>query len=147
MLRQASARSRRPTQTLPCKVFFLYYNKTIQEKALALMGEKEAASQALEGTFDIKGLSVLMNGGENDDILAALAQNLGGNADATKAWAALNPIKAPPLPAPANRMADKRPPRTSAKPTKPRSTYRAFSLKPGSLFDLAPCEIPVLELN
>ena len=52
VLRQASARARRPKQTKPCKVFFLYYGNTIQEQAMALMGEKEAASQALEGVFD-----------------------------------------------------------------------------------------------
>ena len=40
VLRQASARARRPTQTKPCKVFFLYYAGTIQETALALMGEQ-----------------------------------------------------------------------------------------------------------
>src|SRR5579862_398866 len=43
VLRQASARARRPIQTKPCKVFFLYYAGTIQEQALALMREKEAA--------------------------------------------------------------------------------------------------------
>src|SRR6202011_2688197 len=52
VLRQASARARRPTQTQPCKVFFLYYAGTVHEQALPLMGEKEAASQALEGVFD-----------------------------------------------------------------------------------------------
>src|SRR5471030_2510748 len=52
VLRQASARARRPIQTLPCKVMFLYYSGTIQEQALALMGEKEAAAQSLEGRFD-----------------------------------------------------------------------------------------------
>ncbi len=52
VLRQASARARRPIQTKPCKVFFLYYATTIQETALALMGEKEAAAQSLEGRFD-----------------------------------------------------------------------------------------------
>ena len=88
VLRQASARARRPTQTLPCKVFFLYYAGTIQETALALMGEKEAASQALEGTFDTNALRAMMNGGENDDILAALATTLeaGKKIDTRAAW-------------------------------------------------------------
>ena len=76
VLRQASARARRPTQTKPCKVIFLYYAGTIQEQALALMGEKEAASQALEGVFDCRALRALMNGGKDDDILAALANTL-----------------------------------------------------------------------
>lgn len=88
VLRQASARARRPTQDKDCKVFFLYYSGTIQEKALALMGEKEAASQALEGVFDTNALRAMMNGGENDDILAALANSLEGDqgANAKAAW-------------------------------------------------------------
>ena len=90
VLRQASARARRPIQTLPCKVFFLYYAGTIQETALALMGEKEAASQALEGTFDTNALRAMMNGGANDDIIAALANRLetGQKIDAKAAWKA-----------------------------------------------------------
>ena len=92
VLRQASARARRPTQTKPCKVFFLYYAATIQEQALALMGEKEAASQALEGTFDTNALRAMMNGGQNDDIIAALATQLenGKKVDARKAWKPLD---------------------------------------------------------
>ena len=88
VLRQASARARRPTQTQACKVFFLYYAGTIQETALALMGEKEAASQALEGTFDTNALRAMMNGAESDDILAALATTLeaGKKIDARAAW-------------------------------------------------------------
>lgn len=87
VLRQASARACRPTQTQPCKVIFLYYAGTIQEQALALMGEKEAASQALEGTFDTNALRAMMNGGENDDILAALATTLESNrVNVQSAW-------------------------------------------------------------
>ncbi|MEI6232898.1 MAG: DEAD/DEAH box helicase [Planctomycetota bacterium] len=88
VLRQASARARRPIQTKPCKVFFLYYAGTIQETCLGLMGEKEAASQALEGTFDTNALRAMMNGGESDDIVAALANSLeaGKKIDARAAW-------------------------------------------------------------
>ena len=100
VLRQASARARRPTQTQPCKVFFLYYAGTIQETALALMGEKEAASQALEGTFDTNALRQMMNGGENDDILAALATTLesGKKIDARAAWNVPKPKTKPKSP-------------------------------------------------
>ncbi|HLX62279.1 MAG TPA: hypothetical protein VKX17_13450 [Planctomycetota bacterium] len=99
VLRQASARARRPTQTQACKVFFLYYAGTIQETALALMGEKEAASQALEGVFDTGALRALMNGGENDDILAALATTLeaGKKIDARAAWNVVKPKKKAPV--------------------------------------------------
>ncbi|MBI3832494.1 MAG: DEAD/DEAH box helicase [Planctomycetes bacterium] len=92
VLRQASARARRPIQTQPCKVIFLFYERTIQEKALALMGEKEAASQALEGTFDTRALKALMNGGEDSDIMAALARSLERGApkvNAKAAWSKL----------------------------------------------------------
>ena len=93
VLRQASARARRPIQTKPCKVFFLYYAGTIQESALALMGEKECASQALEGVFDTNALRAMMNGGENDDIIAALASTLdnGKKLDAKAAWKSTEP--------------------------------------------------------
>lgn len=87
VLRQASARARRPIQKLPCKVFFLYYERTIQEKALGLMGEKEAASQALEGTFDTRALKAMMNGGANDDIMAALAHSMERRIDIRATWA------------------------------------------------------------
>ncbi|MEI6236293.1 MAG: hypothetical protein WCT04_24820, partial [Planctomycetota bacterium] len=72
----------------------------IQETALALMGEKEAASQALEGTFDTNALRAMMNGGENDDILAALATTLeaGKKIDARAAWNAPKPSKKPKSP-------------------------------------------------
>jgi len=89
VLRQASARARRPIQTKDCKVIFLYYKGTIQEQALALMGEKEAASQALEGTFDTRALRALMNGGKDDDILSALANSLDRREEAKAAWSKL----------------------------------------------------------
>jgi hypothetical protein len=91
VLRQASARARRPIQTQDCKVIFLYYKGTIQEQALALMGEKESASQALEGTFDTRALRALMNGGKDDDILSALANSLDVRVEAKAAWSKLAP--------------------------------------------------------
>ena len=53
-----------------------------------MMGEKEAASQALEGTFDTNALRAMMNGGKDTDILAALANTLdtGKKVDARAAW-------------------------------------------------------------
>ena len=94
VLRQASARARRPSQTKACKVFFLYYAGTIQEQALALMGEKESASLALEGVFDANALRAMMNGGKCDDIMAALANSLDSTKlNAEAAW------KAPIVPA------------------------------------------------
>jgi hypothetical protein len=96
VLRQASARARRPTQTKDCKVVYLYYAGSIQEQAMSLMGEKTAASEMLEGQFDSEGLRALMNGTDNDDILAALANNLEAKEkDARKSWAKVKDEPAP----------------------------------------------------
>lgn len=90
VLRQGSARARRPTQSLPCKVFYMYYEETQQEKALAYMGEKEAASMALEGTFDAGALQTLMNGSDGDDVLTTLAANLDKRTDTVAIWKKLD---------------------------------------------------------
>lgn len=95
VLRQASARARRPSQTKPCKVFYLFYTGTVQAGAMALMGEKEKASLTLEGTFDLQGLQALMNGGEDDDILVALSQSVGGK-DPLAAWKAVQEAESAP---------------------------------------------------
>ena len=90
VLRQASARARRPTQTQACRVVYLYYSDTVQESCMSLMGEKEAASQMLEGVFDCEALRALMNGGSDDDILGALARSLDKTMPSAKAaWASL----------------------------------------------------------
>lgn len=120
VLRQASARARRPIQTQPCKVIFLFYERTIQEKALALMGEKEAASQALEGTFDTRALKALMNGGEDDDIMAALARSLERDAPKLDARAAWAKVKEP----------------QAAMPIPPQTTRRPMLVRQQLLFDL-----------
>ena len=84
-LRQASARARRPTQTQACKVIYLYYQGTVQESCMSLMGEKTAASEMLEGLFDTESLRAMMNGCDNDDILAALANSLDKKLTSAKA--------------------------------------------------------------
>jgi hypothetical protein len=127
VLRQAGARARRPTQRQVCKIYFLYYQNTIQEWALALMGEKEAASQALEGTFDVHALRGMMNGGDNDDIVAALANSLesGRNLDAKSAW---NPVKSQPVAVAPVQIGTvlTRPP-SSPRPSIPETTYFDFA--------------------
>jgi len=85
VLRQASARARRPGQTQHCKIAYFYYQQTKQEAALALMGEKEAASQALEGRFDAQALRTMMNGDETD-VLALLSDSLDRQFDAKSVW-------------------------------------------------------------
>jgi len=59
------------------------------------MGEKESASQSLEGKFDTRGLKALMNGGESDDILAALSKGMQRQNDPIKVWKEVDEIENP----------------------------------------------------
>lgn len=73
-LRQASRRSWRIGQTEPCRAVYLYYEGTMQDRALALMGRKLTAAQALEGKFSTEGLAAMA--GEDANIEIALARSL-----------------------------------------------------------------------
>lgn len=86
-LRQASRRSWRIGQTKPCRVVYLYYEATMQDRALALMGKKLTAAQALEGKFSSEGLVAMA--GEDANIEIALARSLVQRLDegeARRAW-------------------------------------------------------------
>jgi SNF2 family DNA or RNA helicase len=50
-LRQASRRSWRIGQSKDCRVVYLYYEGTMQDRAIALMGKKLTAAETLEGKF------------------------------------------------------------------------------------------------
>ncbi len=88
-MRQASRRSWRIGQKLPCRVVYLYYAGTMQARAMALMGRKLAASQALEGKFTSEGLVAMS--GEDEGVEMALAKSLAeqmDDTDAAVAWKA-----------------------------------------------------------
>jgi SNF2 family DNA or RNA helicase len=72
-MRQASRRSWRLSQTKDIEVYFLYYNRTIQEQAIALMATKLQAAQTLEGNFSEEGLKAMS---QNDDVLTQIANNV-----------------------------------------------------------------------
>jgi len=72
-LRQASRRSWRIGQRRNVKVKFLYYDTTMQETCLRLMGKKLLVSLAMEGKFATDGLQSMDDG---DDILMAMAREL-----------------------------------------------------------------------
>jgi SNF2 family DNA or RNA helicase len=73
-LRQASRRSWRIGQKQDCRVVYLFYEGTMQDRALALMGKKLTAAQALEGKFANEGLVALA--GEDANVELALARSL-----------------------------------------------------------------------
>lgn len=114
-LRQASRRSWRIGQRLNCRVKFFYYAMTMQEQAMALMGQKMSACQAIEGKFSSEGLIALA--GEEGSVEMAMAAALVKKipANATRAWAPLTsdaaPIRLPdPIPAaPAAKPAETKP--------------------------------------
>lgn len=72
-MRQASRRSWRLSQKKAVKVFFMYYNGTIQEQALSLMATKLQASMAIEGKFSEEGLRAMS---QNEDLLTQIANNV-----------------------------------------------------------------------
>lgn len=80
-LRQASRRSWRIGQTQPVKVYYLTYENTIQEKALALMANKMQVALMVEGELSDKGLTALADG--ETSIIVELAKSLVENTSLT----------------------------------------------------------------
>jgi hypothetical protein len=73
-LRQAARRRWRIGRKRECRVSVLFHEATMQAAAMALMGRKLSATQALEGKFSIEGLVAM--GGEDVSVEMALAQAL-----------------------------------------------------------------------
>jgi hypothetical protein len=97
-LRQAARRSWRIGQQQPCKVFYLYYARTMQERALALMGKKLLAAQAIEGKFAAGGLADLAGDDEGSTEMA-LARSLAeclDEGEVRRAWGRVAVEQAPP---------------------------------------------------
>lgn len=85
-LRQAARRAWRIGQERTCKVFYLYYAGSMQERAVELMGKKMAAALAVEGQFSSEGLTAM---NEDEGLEMALAKSLVENmddVDAGRAW-------------------------------------------------------------
>ena len=73
-LRQASRRAWRIGQDQPCKVKYLHYLGTMQERFIHLMSAKLQAAEAIDGRFSLDGLAALSDSGESMGI--ALAKEL-----------------------------------------------------------------------
>jgi superfamily II DNA or RNA helicase len=73
-LRQASRRSWRINQTYPrIEVFMLYYEDTMQHKAIKLMASKLAVAEIIEGGFSEEGLAAMS---QCDDMTSQMAKEL-----------------------------------------------------------------------
>jgi len=89
-LRQASRRSWRIGQKKDVKIYYLFYRRTMQERALQLMGSKMEASLAIEGKFSEEGLLAMTQG---EDMTTAMAKALVEGLDvegAEQIWKKLN---------------------------------------------------------
>jgi SNF2 family DNA or RNA helicase len=86
-LRQASRRSWRIGQQKECKVIYLYYAGTMQERAMGLMGRKLAAAEAIDGKFSSEGLAAASE--DEGSLAMMLAKNLVDklDEDPALAWA------------------------------------------------------------
>lgn len=91
-LLQAAARAWRIGQQKECRTFYFFYSASMQSRAMVLMGQKVAASNAISGRFSSEGLTAMA--GENDTMEMAMARALvekTGDADgeAVRAWSRL----------------------------------------------------------
>ena len=94
-LRQASRRSWRIGQDKDVKVYYLFYDSTMQERALQLMGSKLEASLAIEGKFSEEGLLAMTAG---EDMTTAMAKALVEGLDVEgieQIWSKLNKSNIP----------------------------------------------------
>ena len=86
-LRQASRRSWRIGQRHPCRVYYLYYQETMQARAMGLMAQKLDASLALEGQFSAEGLAAMSadSGSLTMELAKSLVENIDFG-DAERVW-------------------------------------------------------------
>ena len=98
-LRQASRRSWRIGQKHPCRVYYLYYQETMQARAMGLMARKLDASLALEGQFSPEGLAAMSadSGSLTMELAKSLVENIDFG-DAERVWEKLRSVQSLPEP-------------------------------------------------
>ncbi|MBN2470985.1 MAG: hypothetical protein JXN59_09690, partial [Anaerolineae bacterium] len=73
---QAARRAWRIIQDQPCRVYYPHYQDCMEERAVTLVGRKQAAANLLAGQGTGEGLSAFTGGlGGSDGLLSALADN------------------------------------------------------------------------
>jgi len=88
-MRQASRRAWRIGQKEPCRVYYLYYAGTMQERCMTLMGRKLDASLSIEGKFSSEGLVAMAGTDDEGSMEMALAKSLSekiGKGEAQRIW-------------------------------------------------------------
>jgi hypothetical protein len=112
-LRQASRRSWRIGQKHPCRVYYLYYQETMQARAMGLMAQKLDASLALEGQFSAEGLAAMS--AESGSLTMELAKSLVENLDFGDAERVWERFRSEP-PEPCDELPEDAPPAVSQEP-------------------------------
>lgn len=103
-LRQSSRRSWRINQTAPrIEVYLLYYENTMQQRAIKLMASKLAVAGIIEGNFTEEGLSAMsdvqdMTSQLAKELMLGIKDNVEDIAAAYKKMAMINPQRVTPVP-------------------------------------------------
>jgi hypothetical protein len=84
---QAARRAWRIGQSKDCRVYYLHYAGTMQQRAMALMARKVAAMAALDGKLDAEGLAAMADDGSAAMALARSISNAIDGDDIQRNWA------------------------------------------------------------
>ena len=85
-MRQAARRAWRIGQPRDCYIYYLYYQGTMQHRAMSLMSKKMAAALALEGEFSEEGLAAMAGDGDEQMALAKSMSEKIDDADMQRSW-------------------------------------------------------------
>jgi hypothetical protein len=79
-MQQAARRAWRIGQSKDCRVYYLHYRDTMQQRAMALMARKMAAMMALDGRLSVEGLAGMA---DDDPAAMALARSISDAIDSS----------------------------------------------------------------
>ncbi len=85
-MRQAARRAWRIGQPRDCYIYYMYYQGTMQHRAMSLMSKKMAAALALEGEFSEEGLAAMAGDGDDQMALAKSMSEKIDDADKQRSW-------------------------------------------------------------
>ena len=120
-MRQAARRAWRIGQPRDCYIYYLYYQETMQHRAMSLMSRKMAAALALEGEFSEEGLAALSGEGDEQMALAKSMSEKIDDADMQRSWSKVKSAE--------RRSRQKKQPRSSLSRSCPRTNPRVRSTR------------------
>jgi hypothetical protein len=94
-MQQAARRAWRIGQSKDCRVYYLHYAGTMQQRAMGLMARKMAAMMALDGRLSVEGLAGMA---DDESAAMALARSISNNietADIQRNWVKVTSTRKP----------------------------------------------------